>query len=69
MGLAYFLWFIIGLHYLYLNQAGWQFFYWFTLGGFFIWTIIDLFRIPSMTNSYNKDTAINVLRDMRAVGA
>ncbi len=67
MGLAYFLWFIIGFHYIYLGKVGWQFFYWFTLGGLLIWTIVDLFRIPGMVRGYNRDVATDVLRDLKII--
>ena len=67
IGLAYVLWFVIGLHYIYLSKWGLQFFYWVTWGGFFIWALIDLFRIPSMVRGYNKDKAIDVLRDLKII--
>jgi len=44
LGIAYVLWFVIGLHYIYLGKLGWQFFYWVTVYGFIIWGVIDLFR-------------------------
>jgi TM2 domain-containing membrane protein YozV len=66
-GLAYLLWFVIGLHYVYLGKVGWQLFYWVTLGGLLIWMIIDLFRIPGMVRNYNKDTAMDAFRDLKMV--
>lgn len=69
VGLAYLLWFVIGLHYIYLGKIGWQIFYWLTLGGFLIWCFIDLFRIPGMVNNYNKDIAIDVFRDLKMASA
>jgi len=69
VGLAYFLWFIIGFHYLYLGKVGWQFFYWITLEGLLIWGIIDLFRIRGMVRGYNRDIAIDVLRDLKIISA
>ena len=65
IGMAYFLWFIIGLHYIYLGKGGTQFFYWITLGAMFIWTFIDIFRIPGMVGNYNKDVAMDVMRDIK----
>ena len=67
VGLAYFLWFIIGFHYIYLGKLGWQLLYWFTAGGFLIWIFIDLFRIPGMVRGCNKDIAIDVLRDIKVI--
>ena len=66
-GVAYLLWFIIGLHYIYLGKLGWQLFYWVTLGGLLIWCFIDLFRMPGMVRDYNKDIAMDVFRDLKVV--
>ena len=46
VGFSYFMWILFGLHYAYNRKIGLQFVYWFTLGGFFIWAFIDLFRMP-----------------------
>jgi TM2 domain-containing membrane protein YozV len=64
-GLAYVLWFVIGLHYVYLGKVGWQFFYWLTIAGLFIWGFIDLFRIHGMVRNYNKDIAMDIFRDLK----
>ena len=66
-GIAYLLWFIIGLHYIYLDKLGWQLFYWVTLGSFLIWMFIDIFRIPGMVNDYNDDIAVDILRDIKII--
>lgn len=34
------------------------------MGGFFIWAIIDLFRIPKIVEQYNNDLALEILRDI-----
>lgn len=65
--LAYVLWFFLGLHYAYLGKWGLQILYWFTGAGFFIWAIIDLFRIPRLVRDYNKDTATNVFRNLKSI--
>ena len=65
---AYVLWLFLGWHYAYLRKWGIQILFWVTVGGLFIWWIADLFRIPALVNDYNKDVAISVLRDMKAVG-
>lgn len=65
MGLAYFLWFILGVHYVYLGKIGWQLVYWFTVGGALIWMIVDLFRIPAMVGNHNKDVSIEIIKYIR----
>ena len=68
-GVAYFLWFVFRVHYIYLGKVGWQFVYWFTLGGLIIWAIVDLFRIPDMVIDYNKDISIEILRDIKTLSS
>lgn len=63
------LWFFLGWHYIYLRKWGLQFLYWFTLGGFLIWVIVDFFRVPGMVRDYNKDVALSVLKDIKAVSS
>ncbi len=58
---------ILGLHYFYLNKFGMQALFWITLGGIWIWWIIDLFRIKSIIKDQNKDVAIDIMRSMKAV--
>ena len=69
VGVAYVLWFLFGWHYLYLGKWGIQILFWLTAGGFFIWWIIDIFRIPGLTRDYNKDVAVGVLRNLKAIGS
>ena len=65
-GFAYlFLFFIFGMHYGYLKKWGLQFVFWFTGGGFLIWYFIDIFRLPSLVKNYNKDKAIEVMRNLQ----
>lgn len=52
-GTAYLLWFFFGFHYAYLGKWLLQFLYWITLGGFFIWAIIDLFTLSSRVANHN----------------
>lgn len=52
-GTAYVFWFFLGAHYAYLGKWGIQFLYWFTLGGLFIWAIIDLFTMSSKVEAHN----------------
>lgn len=64
VGISYLLWFLLGWHYAYLKKWGWLILYILTVGGFFIWAIIDLFRIPKMVEQYNNDLALEILRDI-----
>lgn len=67
LGFAYILWLFLGWHYAYQKKWGLQFLFWFTLGGVFLWWIIDLFRLPGMMADYNKDTAVDVMRNLQAM--
>ncbi|WP_412850408.1 TM2 domain-containing protein [Chryseobacterium sp. PMSZPI] len=64
VGISYLLWFLLGWHYAYLKKWGWLILYILTAEGFFIWAIIDLFRIPKMVEQYNNDLALEILRDI-----
>jgi len=67
IGITYlFLIIILAMHYGYLKKWGLQFVFWFTGGGFFIWAFIDLFRVPGMVNDYNKDMALETMRNLKA---
>jgi len=63
-GISYLLWFLVGWHYAYLKKWGWLILYILTVGGFFIWAIIDLFRIPKIVEQYNNDLALDILKDI-----
>lgn len=67
VALAYTFWLLFGLHYAYLGKWGMQFLHWFTLGGFFLWWLIDGIRIPSMVDDYNRDVSIDVLRNIKVI--
>jgi hypothetical protein len=67
IGFAYALWLFLGWHYAYTNKWGLQVLFWLTFGGFFIWWIIDLFRIPRIVKNYNKDIATEVMRNLKAI--
>jgi hypothetical protein len=54
------LWFFLfGAHYIKLKKIGTQFLYWVTIGGFFIWALVDLFRLDKLADQFNK----NLLRE------
>ncbi|MEH6763743.1 MAG: TM2 domain-containing protein [Aequorivita antarctica] len=59
-GTAYLCWLFLGCHYAYLGKWGWQFLYWFTLGGFGVWMLIDLFHIPTKVNNYNRNLSFQI---------
>ena len=66
--IAYAAWFFLGSHYGYLGGRWFvQFIFWFTMGGLFLWWLFDAFRLPLMVRNHNRNVAIAVLRDMRAV--
>ncbi|MFA0964062.1 TM2 domain-containing protein [Roseivirga sp. BDSF3-8] len=61
-GTAYLCWFFLGVHYAYLGKWGLQFLYWFTLGGFGIWILIDLFHIPTKVSNHNMQISMQIDR-------
>ena len=63
---AYIFW-LIGCHYGYLGKWGMQVLFWFTGGGFFFWWFIDLFRTAGIVRDHNKDAAVDVLRNLKAI--
>lgn len=68
-GTAYVLWFFLGWHYMYQGKWGTQVLYWVTAAGLFIWAIVDLFRIPGLIRDYNKDVAMDTLRNLKAIAS
>ena len=70
LGIAYlFGIFIFAMHYGYLRKWGLQIVFWLTGGGFFIWWFIDLFRMSSLVKTYNKDVAVDTLRNLKAISS
>jgi hypothetical protein len=68
VGIAYLLWFL-GLHYAYVGKWGLLVLFLLTFGFGLIWWIIDLFRVYGIIINYNKDVAIDVLRNLRTVSS
>lgn len=64
---AYILWLFLGWHYIYLRKWLTQILFWGTLGGLFVWWFIDFFRIPNLVKDYNRDVAIQVLKDIKDI--
>jgi hypothetical protein len=54
--IAYLL-YLLGWHYLYLGKLGLQVAFLTTLGGFFLWGLVDLFRLPGMVARVNEGIA------------
>ena len=68
VGLAYFFLIVcLGMPYGYLGKWGLQLVYWFTGMGFFVWFVILLFMLPGMVGNYNKDVAIDTLRNLKTL--
>lgn len=67
IAVCYILWFLLGLHYAYVRKWGLLILMWITFGGFVIWWIVDIFRIPGVVRDYNRDVALAVLRDQKAI--
>lgn len=65
-GVGYLLWFF-GFHYAYLGRWGMFILFMVTFGGFFVWWFVDVFRVAGMIRDYNKDTATDIFRNMRAM--
>lgn len=61
VGISYLLCFLLGCHYAHLKKWGWLILYILTVGGFFIWAIIALFRISKIVEQYN-NLALEILR-------
>ena len=69
VGLAYLLWFMVGWHYAYVGKWGLLALYILSVGGFFIWMLIDIFRVPGIVREYNRDLATKTLMNMQAITA
>ena len=48
-----------------MGKTGSGILFWITLGGFWIWWIIDMFTIGSRVRDFNEDIARTLLRDMK----
>ncbi len=66
---AYFAWLFLGWHYLYLRRVGLQIAFWLTVGGFFIWWFIDLFRVAGLVSRMNEDTARELMVQYKALSS
>lgn len=63
-GIGYVCW-LFSLHYAYVGQWGLEIIFLCTMGGFFIWWLVDAFRVPGIINNYNRDVAMDILREIK----
>lgn len=61
------LWLLLGWHYAYLRKWGLQILFWLTGGGLIVWWVVDLFRVRGLVRDYNRDVALDVMRNLRAL--
>lgn len=54
---------IFGCHYFYLHKKWTNIVYWLTLGGFLVWMLIDLYRLPMMVDEANEDIATKTYKE------
>ncbi len=62
-----YLFFFMGVHYVYLENWGRQIGYWLTAAGLGLWFLIDLFRLPELVKNYNKDVAMDTMRNLKTM--
>ena len=43
--------------------------FWLTGGGLMIWRLIEIFLTPTRVQRYNEDLSIEIVRDIKALGA
>ena len=51
------------IHYFYLRKPVRNILYWITYGGFFIWAIIDLFRMKSLVEKCNETIVQKLIQE------
>lgn len=54
-------------HYGYLKRRWMQWLFWLTWWWIVIWWFIDIFRLPWMVAEYNKDIAVEVMRNLKTI--
>jgi hypothetical protein len=57
----------VGLHYAYLGRVWLTLLFLFTMGGFGIWGLLDIFRVSGFVRERNRSVAIQVLRDIQVL--
>ena len=58
---------VCGCHYGYVKKRWIQRLYRLSFGWFFFWAVIDLFRLPWLIEEYNKEMAIEVMRNLKVI--
>lgn len=66
---AYILWLTYGFHYAYLAKTSTGIWFWFTAGGFGIWWLVDVFRVPRMVKDFNSHQALTIIAEVRPLEA
>lgn len=64
---AYLCWFLLGVHYFYLDQPIKNILYILTGAGFLIWGFIDLFRMKSLVTNYNNKKLSKYIEEAKAL--
>ena len=67
VSIGYVAWMVCGWHYFYVKKTGLQVVYYLTAGGFGLWAIADLFRMPSIIRDSNESAAREALQTL-AIG-
>lgn len=67
--IAYPLLLAYGLHYVYLEETATGIWFWFTVGGFGIWWIINFFTLPGSVHQHNSMAALRTIGEVRPAAA
>lgn len=62
---GYLWWFALGSHRAYLGQWPLQLLFWITLGGVFVWWVVDAFNMEKMVLAYNHDVSERIMRGLK----
>jgi len=54
-----------GMHFVYLEESSSGIWFWFTVGGFGIWWIIEFFRVGGMVKDFNSYVALKAIAEVR----
>lgn len=63
---------LLTIHYFVMGQPGRNLLFWataFIFGIILIWWIVDAIRMPKLIRDYNRDLAIDTMRNMKAIWA
>jgi hypothetical protein len=65
--IAYPLCLLYGLHYVYLEETSTGIWFWFTIGGFGVWWLINFFTLPGSVKTHNSMAALKTIGEVRPV--